>query len=149
MNKTGKKVNKCGLFVALECPHLAATPDGVVENEDAIIEVKCPYVGKREKIEPNPKFFPFLEAADGGGLKLKTTHNYYFQVQGQLNICNKQFCYFIVYTFKDCRILRITRDPTFYDAEMVPKLYTFFKKHFLPCVVENLASKPKGCKCPK
>ena len=38
--KTGKKVKKCGLFVSVENPHLAATPDGIVETEDAIIEVK-------------------------------------------------------------------------------------------------------------
>ena len=37
--KTGKTVKKCGLFVSVENPHLAATPDGIIEDEDAIIEV--------------------------------------------------------------------------------------------------------------
>jgi hypothetical protein len=33
-------------------PHLAASPDGVVIGEDAVIEVKCPFNGKEQKLHP-------------------------------------------------------------------------------------------------
>lgn len=35
-----------------------------------------------------------------GELKLKTSHDYYYQVQGQLHITERQYCYFIVWTPK-------------------------------------------------
>ncbi|KAJ8909313.1 hypothetical protein NQ315_008311 [Exocentrus adspersus] len=34
--------------------------------------------------------------AKNGVVKLKRTHRYYYQIQGQLNIARKQKCYFIV-----------------------------------------------------
>jgi hypothetical protein len=58
-------------------PHLAASPDGVVIGEDAVIEVKCPFNGKEEKIAPG-KNFSFLESRDGG-IHLKHGHSYYYQ----------------------------------------------------------------------
>lgn len=35
-----------------------------------------------------------------GILKLKTTHSYYFQVHGQLEISERNYCYFVVWTPK-------------------------------------------------
>ena len=55
--KTGLKVYKCGLFVHQEKTFLGASPDGLIDD-DAIIEVKCPYGGRHEKNCPG-KHFPF------------------------------------------------------------------------------------------
>jgi hypothetical protein len=35
-----------------------------------------------------------------GNLKLKNSHDYYFQVQRQLEISERQYCYFVVWTSK-------------------------------------------------
>lgn len=35
-----------------------------------------------------------------GELKLKTSHDYYYQVQGQLHITDRKYCYFAVWTPK-------------------------------------------------
>ena len=45
-----KKVEPCGLFIDHERNFLAATPDGMIPAEDAILEVKCPYTGRKSKI---------------------------------------------------------------------------------------------------
>jgi len=47
----------------------------------AVVEIKCPYAGRNDVIEPSKKF-PFLSRSDSGDLILKRTHNYYMQVQG-------------------------------------------------------------------
>lgn len=39
--KTNIQVNPCGLFIDKEFPFLAATPDGLIEDE-GILEIKCP-----------------------------------------------------------------------------------------------------------
>lgn len=43
------KVQQCGIFVSKEFPFLGASPDGII-NEETIVEVKCPYVIRNEKI---------------------------------------------------------------------------------------------------
>jgi len=40
-----------------------------------------------------------------GKLVLKKTDNYYFQVQGQLNIAEKKYCYFVVWSPKGNQII--------------------------------------------
>jgi hypothetical protein len=66
-----------GLFVDVLRPHLAASPDGIVIGEEAVMEVKCPFNGREEKIAPG-KNFPFLEVRDGG-IHLRKGHSYYYQ----------------------------------------------------------------------
>jgi hypothetical protein len=44
--KYDKCIDPCGLFVGEVGPYLGVSPDGVIRNENAIIEVKCPYVSK-------------------------------------------------------------------------------------------------------
>lgn len=41
----------------------------------------------------------FMNIIDGE-LKLKTSHDYYYQIQGQLHITERQNCYFVVWTSK-------------------------------------------------
>ncbi|XP_053383405.1 uncharacterized protein LOC128549795 [Mercenaria mercenaria] len=48
---TGYSVNNCGLVTCRKSPYLAATPDGVI-NEQTIVEVKCPYAWKEAIIQP-------------------------------------------------------------------------------------------------
>ncbi|KAG0425314.1 hypothetical protein HPB47_027505 [Ixodes persulcatus] len=42
--KTGFTVSLCGTVVCSEEPWLSATPDGIIESENAILEIKCPDV---------------------------------------------------------------------------------------------------------
>lgn len=56
-------------------------------------------------------------------LTLKRTSDYYFQVQGQLNICQKSKCYFVVYCKDWFTVEEISRDDSIWTDAMVPKLY--------------------------
>lgn len=55
-------------------------------------------------------------------LRLKRNHEYYYQVQGQLNITKMEKCYFIVHAEKWLEHEEIMRDENFWYQEMVPKL---------------------------
>jgi hypothetical protein len=133
---TGLTVQKCGLFVDVAHPYLAATPDGVVVEEDALLEVKCPYNGRLSKVQVG-KHFPFLEMRDGQ-MKLKVSHSYYYQVQGQMSVCQKKASYFVTYTLCDIYEERIEFDADFVAEKMSPFLHKFYKQHYLPHVVKSL-----------
>lgn len=47
--------------------------------------------------------------------KLRENHQYHDQVQGQLHITGKSVCDFMVWTPKDCAIVRITKQLSWED----------------------------------
>ena len=69
-----------------------------------------------------------------GKLHLKERHNYYYQCQGLLNICDKQWIDFVVRTLNPHQIFiqRIHRDTLLWENEMLPKLESFYHKALLP-----------------
>jgi hypothetical protein len=134
-SKTGLRVVKCGLFISIEHPYLAATPDGLVGTTH-VIEVKCPFKGRNEKVAPG-KAFPFLEYKDGA-LTVKQTHKYFDQVQGQMAITKRPNAYFIVFTFVDLQIIELQFDECLWSGSMLPKLQCFYENHFRRYVSSHL-----------
>ena len=78
-----------GLCVNPKYPHLGATPDGIVKCDccgNGLIEIKCPYKHKESHPHSVVDNKYCLEHVDGL-VRLKKTHEYYYQIQGQLAIC--------------------------------------------------------------
>lgn len=96
----GKNIKNAGLIVDHGLSFLAASPDGLVDN-NAFVEIKCPASAKSMSPEDgiSMKKIKCCEIKDGQ-LHLKRNHNYYYQVQGQLHISNKLYCYFCIWTPK-------------------------------------------------
>ena len=134
--KTPVAVIKGGLVVSHQMPVLAATPDGKVidcgcSEPFGILEVKCP--STKSSVTPmdacaDPKFFC---QRVGDQCCLKTDHEYYAQVQGQLATTGAAWCDFVVYTFKGMSIERITLDQHFWD-NLSQKLEAYYFQHFIP-----------------
>lgn len=96
---------------------LGASPDGFVQGDPktcnmnvhlqskltaspAILEVKCPFSARAMSIKDacaNLKDF-FLECDSEGTLRLKESHDYWHQVQGQLYLTGTSCCDFVVWT---------------------------------------------------
>ncbi|XP_071150729.1 uncharacterized protein [Mytilus edulis] len=126
----------CGLFVSVEHPYLGATPDATV-GEDGLVEIKCPFNGRNEKIKPG-KCFPFLKYDDNGNTVLKQSSNYYVQIQGQLYVSKREYCYFVVYTFCDLFVQKIAIDNAYCESCLIPKLEVFYKKFFRPYIASQM-----------
>ena len=133
---TGKKLQKSGFCVDPKIPFLGASPDSFVQDEDAVVVAKCPFVGRNKKIAPG-KNFGFLEKV-GNHVCLKRTHNYYYQLVGQMKIAKKNVGYFVVYTYKDLFYEKITLDESFFNDIMLPKLKEFYNQHYCPYVASVL-----------
>jgi hypothetical protein len=135
--ETGQTVERCGFYVDIHRPYLGASPDGLV-GTDALIEVKCPFAGRLEKIQPG-KHFPFLMTDSLTGERtLKLASKYYYQIQGQMFVAKKQTCYFVVYTFKDLFIQRVDIDHECCQNSLLPKLDIFYDKFYMPYLTSLL-----------
>lgn len=96
---TNLKVMPCGIFVDQYLNFLAGSPDGII-RDDGIIEIKCPSRIKNTTPQEaaKMKMIKYLTINKKGEIKLKRTFQYYYQVQGQLHITQRQYCFFIVWT---------------------------------------------------
>ena len=131
-------VYKCGLFVSLKEPTLACTPDGKVIDPGCtepfrLLEVKFLVTPLDACSDSN-----FCCENVDGQCKLKITHPYYAQVQGQMRITGTKWCDFVVYTKKGMSIERILFDPQYWH-ELEGKLLWYYYEHFIDfAIVETL-----------
>ena len=75
----GLQLRPCGLFVDTEAGYLAASPDGVLD-EDTLVEVKCPLKCRDRAIADlaaSDSSFCLGLDPDTETLALKRSHNYY------------------------------------------------------------------------
>ncbi|XP_060846320.1 uncharacterized protein LOC132925982 [Rhopalosiphum padi] len=133
------KIQSAGLVVDKNIPFIAASPDGILDDE-SLVEIKCPASAKELAPEDaiQSKKIKYCSIKDGT-LYLKRNDNYYYQVQGQLHISQKTYCYFCVWTPKGLMYEKIKRDDDFWKNNMETKIKTFYLENLLPALIkENL-----------
>lgn len=128
------KVEPVGLVVNPKLPYLGASPDGIVTCDCCgvgLLEIKCPY--KYRSVDPHTIAGTdfFLGRNSDGELHLKTSHSYYYQVQGQLAICGREYCDFVCWTTNGLYTERISFDHELFDS-IRPQLEQFFQMYLLP-----------------
>ncbi|KAH6942122.1 hypothetical protein HPB50_001145 [Hyalomma asiaticum] len=133
-------VKQCGLFVGQENPFLGASPDGLF-GEDVLVEVKCPYSARDLTPLVRAKKITYCTENEDGKLQLKSNSNYWYQVQGRMNISRRQKCLSVLWTKKGISIQAISRDEAFWKNEMFPRLKTFYMHCMLPELVDPRRSR--------
>lgn len=135
------RVSKCGLFLSLERAYIGASPDGLAYCSccgEGCVEIKCPFKHKdvniSEAVERDDKFCLYKD--DNGVIKLRVDHSYYYQIQTQLYVCQKDYCDFVVYTTKALHIERIVPNLQFL-SNLLSTCELFFKNIILPEVVSK------------
>lgn len=141
MSSTGKKVISSGLWVNKKYIHLAASPDGLLFNDQnklhGILEIKCLKIFKNKTIEQLVSEKPSELSRQcfkivNNKIFLKRTHQYYYQIQMQLLVTEADYCDFILYSnVGKIYVERITKDD---DVQSRVKKYTklFWKKLLIP-----------------
>lgn len=64
----------------------------------------------------------------GGSILLLKSHEYFYQIQGQLMVTGAEFCIFVVYTKKDLYVKKIEVDKAFIN-QMFCQLSTFYENN--------------------
>ncbi|CAH2092101.1 unnamed protein product [Euphydryas editha] len=132
-------IKKCGLFISTEHFFLGATPDGVFE--DGVVEIKCPI--SAYDMDPDTaileKKIKCFKIDKKGEVVLNKNHDWYYQIQGQLNIANKNICLFAVWTGTDypLKIVKVYKDQNFWNQKMLPKLIKFYEECVLPEIIDS------------
>ena len=73
----------------------------------------------------------------GNKIQLRRTHNYYYQIQGQLEVTDRNYCIFYVYTPKGCHSEIVTRDRSFFKEKMFTKFKHFYNNVLLPEIIDS------------
>ena len=136
VNLTGKIVNKIGLVIKIDQPFLAASPDGIILTEKALLEIKCPFSCKSKAVldrETKISNVPYVQFDDNGNVELKRQDVYCTQVQVPMYVLGFDKCYFFVYSSKDSFLIAIKRHNSFF-SESIPKIESFYFKFFLPAL---------------
>lgn len=91
------------------------------------LEAKCPYCKRGmivEQARKDPNFCLYID--DDGFLKLKFGHKFYYQVQGQMYVCNLEWDDFVVWFGGDnVFIQRIYYNKEWWYQTVFPRLDFF------------------------
>ena len=138
---TNTEVDVCGLFLSAEFPFLGATPDGLVYiglGTLGLLEVRCPYKHRNSTIVDACKDSGFcLALNDLGQPKLRRSHDYYYQIIGQLGITRAAYCDFVVWTLMDTHIERVFMDTKVWK-NITEKLKTYYYTELGPEIIQRL-----------
>ena len=139
-NKNHRKASLrlCGLYVDHINPYLGASPDGIVSCQccgEGLIEIKCSYsyqnTTPREGACLDHHYHVYLDENDN--VRLKPGSSWYVQIQGQLGVCGKKWCDFILFTRKDFIVDRI-----YFDHEIYSQIVQASRKFFDRYIVKAL-----------
>ena len=138
------KVARSGLVVDPAYPFFGASPDGVVSCDccgKGMLEIKCPFTCKDKSfLMASQESYTFCLKDGDNGLKLDTSHAYYFQFQMQMKLCEADYCDFVVWSDSEVMVKRILPD----DDVISDALQTatkFFTMGILPELVGKWFSK--------
>ena len=142
------KFEESGLVVNKDYPFIGATPDGIIHcscHGTSLLEVKCPYSCRSKSIpevaDESTNFY--LKPNEYNSVSLDTNHSYYYQVQCQLNVCNIDQCYFVVWAPDSVHIERIQRDSKFFSEclKSIDKLLVqanYYYRRLLVAILQSL-----------
>lgn len=124
-----------GLVAHNEFKFLAGSPDGIGEanGEKFLIEYKAPYTLFINEVPIEKAILDrtfFLEKKKEQ-LSLKKSHDYFYQIQGLLEVCDLPYCLLVVGAFESAVRVRVERERDFFKS-MLPKLRLFYFGAVLP-----------------
>lgn len=126
---TGNPVHPCGLVVNPNAPHLGTSPDRKVTERKGestnygLLEIKCP---SKDSIT----LCPYLVKQADGSYKLKESHEYYYQIMGQLGLTGMSWCDLFVKCAEDHHLQRIHFDGKKWE-QMKNKLDVFYFDYYI------------------
>lgn len=90
---------------------MSYTPDGIILQNNKpykLVEIKCPFKGKKTNIQDLIKNLKFLTIQKDGKVSFKRKHQYYCQIQLGMAILNVNATDFVVYASHDASFFTLT-----------------------------------------
>ena len=106
-----------------------------------MLEIKCPFTCKdKSHLLASQESTTFCLKDGDNGLKLDTSHVYYYQVQAQIKLCGANYCDFVVWSDSEVVIGRILPDDNVI-SDALERATKLFKVGILPDLVDKWFSK--------
>ena len=138
-DKVTKSIPDSGLMIHPVHHFLAASADRLVEldGQKGLVEIKNVNTNKAidlHEASTNKDKGNFCLKLVDGKLKLKETHAFFYQIQGQLEIYDRDWCDLVVRCQDpyELHVERIVRDKDLWDSVMFPRLQCFYFEALLP-----------------
>ena len=137
--------NECVFFLFhWTVPYIGASPDALVSCNccgNGCLEIKCPFESREKFVfEILGCNDSYLEGDVKNRIKLKTTHLYcYHQIQCQLNVTDRKYCNFYVWTKKGYHYERVFPDTEFWIKNK-NTCESFFRICLLPALTGKFYS---------
>ncbi|XP_021694751.1 uncharacterized protein LOC110674771 [Aedes aegypti] len=143
-------VSECGIFLNCEYPYMAATPDAIGSCTCCgkfAVEIKCPF-----RLDSKSNLDKQLSISDLAGkpnsflrfhgeqIELNPDHEYFYQVQAQIFLTNADFGLFVVWSKRECVILKIQKHFELWNR-CVERSHLYFKKIIMPELLGNFYTK--------
>jgi len=114
---------------------LGASPDGLINN-DGLVEIKCPLLAEHLTAEETlPQLEDIFDKKNPD--KMNQKHRFFYQIQEQFNITQRDYCIFIVWMLKSMKIVRVNSDNIFWNNNMLPFLIRLYYDCTLPEILDN------------
>lgn len=122
-------VNQCGTVICSHMPWLSASPDGIIEDCDALLEIKCPDTDDCLK---TPAKYDLKLIGDRVYDLLQNGHNrFYAQVQFQMLCTGKKTCFFYIWSIKSATVVKVKLNEEYITNNM-PRMRRFYFTEMLP-----------------
>ncbi|CAD6216492.1 GSCOCG00011337001-RA-CDS, partial [Cotesia congregata] len=132
------RIKPCGLFIDQHIEYLGATSDGIIDD-DYIVEIKClasiRHLSPDEALKIDNKNIKTI--FNKNKTSLNKNHHYYYQVQGQLHITNKKYCYFTIWIPYGVKYNLVEKDDDFWKTSMENYLTQFYTECVLPEIIDS------------
>ncbi|KAJ8943580.1 hypothetical protein NQ314_009705 [Rhamnusium bicolor] len=98
---------------------IAASPDSIIDEDNAVVEIKCPYSARNMTPDEGilSRKISFLEKNGS----VNENHSWLYQIQGQLHITGLAMCYFAMWTEKGVKVEKINKNDEFWENCMQTK----------------------------
>jgi hypothetical protein len=100
-----------------------------------IVKSSCSGLTPEDAIK-SKKFLFFKQNLKNKQIEVNKRHKYFFQVQGQLQISNRKYCIFVLWTPLGVYTKKILREDEFWKKSMEPKLTKFYFHCLLPEIID-------------
>lgn len=136
----GYNIRQCGLFLDSEVPGIGASPDGLID-EDGILEIKSSFTGKDlpvDEVLRDRKNHSIAQAFKivHDKIIINEKHDYYYQIQMQLRVTNRQYCLFTIATLNSIKTFRVERNEILIK-EILSKAVKFYNECILPELLDS------------
>lgn len=128
-----------GLVVQPDLAFLGFSPDGMVQDKNRLIEIKCPTVGKSKTIVDCLENLKYLTGSLADrNLSLKRKHKFYGQIQMGMGLLKCTNCHFVVYSSFDNTLIaiEIQFDQNFF-SKIINLKHVYFNE-ILPVIISKL-----------